>query len=269
MENLFNLEAVVNACFMDKNYKNSQLIHKHRQSHGFVYYKSGNSIYNFKGGKSVKAESGRFLYLPKYSSYTVSVNDYGEIYCINLLCNDDVFNIKNSNPNMRSFSFELSRVLEVESLYKKVVREMFFKRPYYELTVKSLVYNLAAIIYSEKYSAYVPTQTSEKLQPAITYINEHYIERDLNIPNLARMCNLSESYFRRLFIKCYNKSPIKYINERRINYATEFLQSGLYSISEVAVFSGFEDLGYFSRVYKRITGEMPSEILKKIACSKK
>ncbi len=268
MENLFNLEAVVNACYMDKNCKNSQHIHNNRQSHGFVYFKSGNSIYNFKGGKSVKAETGDFIYLPKYSSYSVSVNSIGEVYCINLLCNDDVFTPKISEPNIRSFSFELSRTLEVECLYKKVIREMFFKHPYYELTVKSLVYNLAAIIYSEKYSAYVPTQTSEKLQPAITYINEHYIERDLNVPNLARMCNLSESYFRRLFIKCYKKTPMKYINERRINYATEFLQSGLYSISEVAVFSGFEDLGYFSRAYKRITGEMPSEILKKIACSK-
>lgn len=137
---------------------------------------------------------------------------------------------------------------------------MYLKKAYYELLVNSLVYELASIIFTERDSEYAPSAIKFKLLPALDYIDENYINKDLSVPHLAAMCDMSENYFRRLFTKYYGVSPVKYINEKRMNYASEFLKSGLYSVTETAALTGFDDVGYFSRLYKKITGEKPSEI---------
>lgn len=253
----FELYSIVNSCFMGKNFRDRQRVHTDRYSHGFVYFKEGHNIYDFDGGKSVTTGKGCFLYLPKYSTYTVTQRIPSEVYCVNIECNDDIFG--SGLPNEKCFSMTLKRELEVESIYKKIVRESYLKKPFYELTLKSLVYELCAIILSEKNAEYLPSGVGVKLAPAVAYIDEHYIEKDLKIPYLASLCDMSENYFRRLFTKHFGMSPIKYVNEKRIKYASEFLQSGLYSVSEVAEIAGFDDIGYFSRSYKRITGEVPSD----------
>ena len=253
----FELYEVVNACFMGKDYTRNICSFSDRLSHGFVYFKEGDSVYTFKSGKTIHVTTGDFLYLPKYSTYSFKSNIRGEVYCINLQCNDDIFD--NEDPNESPFCFSLKRNFDVESIYKKVIREMYLKRSYYELTVKSLVYHLVSIILSEKDSEYTPMSVKNKLIPALNYIDEHYLENDLSIPYLASICNVSETYFRKLFNNCFGVSPVKYINEKKIKYASDFLKSGLYNVSETASLTGFNDVGYFSRLYKKIIGEMPSQ----------
>lgn len=252
----FDLYSVDNSCYMGKDHIDRQRYHPNRSSHGFVYFKKGHNTYMFHNGKSIDTGTGCFLYLPKYSTYNVYSHMKSEVYCVNIQCNDDVFGDK--DPNDGCFSLPLKRTTEIEGIYKRLIRAMYLKKPYYELTVKALVYELAAMVLSEKNSDYIPSSVCLRLSPAINYINEHYIERDLKIPFLASLCNMSENYFRRLFTSSFGMSPLKYINERRINYASEFLKSGLYSVSDVASFAGFDDIGYFSRTYKKILGETPS-----------
>lgn len=248
---------VHNSCFIDKKFTSPISSHANRASHGFVYFKSGQTNYTFINGKNVLASGGCFLYLPKYSTYSFKRITAGELYCINLDCNDDVFG--EGAPDDKSFCFPLKRTNEIESIYKKVVREMFLKKPYFDLRIRGLIYELCSIIFSELDSEYIPTEKRSKLAPAVSFIDENYTSHNLKISYLASLCDMSENYFRRMFTATYGKSPVKYINERRINYASEFLRSGLYSVTEVASITGFDDIGYFSRVYKKISGELPSE----------
>lgn len=257
----FRLDSVENSCHIGRDYRDSTSMHSNRYSHGFVFFKSGSTEYTFKGGKKIIADEGCFLYLPKYSTYSFRKITHGDLYCINLQCNDDVFG--DGPPDEKCFKYILKRTSEVESIYKKVVREMYFKKPYYDLRVFSMVYELSSILFNEINFEYSPSGVLERLAPALSYIDEHYTDRNLRISHLASLCDMSENYFRRLFHKKFGKSPIKYINERKIDYATEFLQSGLYSVSEVSSIAGFDDIGYFSRIYKKITGEIPSKNLLK------
>ena len=253
----FELYEVVNACFMGKDYTSNICSFTDRPSHGFVYFREGDNIYTFKSGKSIHVTAGDFFYLPKYSNYSFKRNIKGDVYCINLQCNDDIFN--NADPDESAFRFSLKRNFDVENIYKKVIREMYLKKPYYELSVKSLVYQLVSIILTEKDSEYTPMNLKTKLLPALNMIDEHYLDNDLSVPYLASICNVSETYFRKLFNNCFGVSPVKYINEKKIKYASDFLKSGLYNVSETASLTGFNDVGYFSRLYKKIIGEMPSQ----------
>ena len=54
-------------------------------------------------------------------------------------------------------------------------------------------------------------------------------------------------------------SPIQYVIDLRIDFASHLLQSRLYTISEVATKSGFTDPKYFSRVFKARFGLTPKE----------
>jgi two-component system response regulator YesN len=85
----------------------------------------------------------------------------------------------------------------------------------------------------------------------------------VQISELAALSGVSDTYFRRLFLETYGERPLDYLNRLRIGYARELLISGYYSTTEVALRSGFSDPKYFSTVFKRITGETPTEFKNK------
>lgn len=66
-----------------------------------------------------------------------------------------------------------------------------------------------------------------------------------------------------------NVSPLKYLNDLKINYAIGLLKTGYYTIEEIADLSGFNDPKYFSTLYKKRFGVPPSEKLRKALSSKK
>ena len=128
---------------------------------------------------------------------------------------------------------------------------------------KSLLYNILYDLRKEYEMGYVANDTVALINPAIDYIYREYTNDNIEISHLADICNISEAYFRRIFLKSYGISPIKYINNLKIERAKELISSGLYSISDAAAASGFHDDSYFSRKFRNATGVSPSEYLKK------
>ena len=111
----------------------------------------------------------------------------------------------------------------------------------------------------EFHAEYVPESKLCILNPAIEVIHNEYTKENINIKILSEMCGISEAYFRRLFAKKYGVSPLKYINTLKFKRAKELLESGYYSISKVAELSGFHDVYYFSREFKKAVGVSTSE----------
>lgn len=95
--------------------------------------------------------------------------------------------------------------------------------------------------------------------PAVDYIHTHYTTELLSVASLAEMCHMSPENFRSLFRIFYGTSPVKYINHLKMTRATELIDSGLYSISQAAILSGYNDVSHFSREFKKTMGVSPSE----------
>ena len=106
-------------------------------------------------------------------------------------------------------------------------------------------------------------EASNKLLPAIRYLNSHFTNNDVDIATVAKEVGMSESYLRRLFLRTFGKRPLEYLNQLRIDYAKELLKSGYYSIEQVGELSGFGDPKYFSTVFKKYRGISPSEYRKR------
>ena len=110
-----------------------------------------------------------------------------------------------------------------------------------------------------QYEYALPYSTSEKIKPAIDYIHENYYKENIQVDHLALLCGISSVHLRNIFNKKFAMSPIKYINNLKISRAKELLDSQFYTVGEVCLMSGYNDESYFSREFKKITGDSPSE----------
>ena len=70
---------------------------------------------------------------------------------------------------------------------------------------------------------------------------------------------MSEVYFRKIFKEDLGTSPQKYIIKLRLQKAADLIETGDYSLKEIAVMSGYNDYKYFSSEFKHLFGTSPSE----------
>jgi AraC-like DNA-binding protein len=103
----------------------------------------------------------------------------------------------------------------------------------------------------------------ERVVKALRHIREN-VNKNISIEALSSVSMLSVDHFIRLFKKDMNCTPLQYINRKKIEKAQLMLMIGLKSIKEIATDLSFDDLSYFFRLFKKITGESPSEYRKRI-----
>lgn len=90
------------------------------------------------------------------------------------------------------------------------------------------------------------------------YIAKHYME-DISMQNAAQAMRYSEAYFCKLFKQCFRVNFSVYLNEYRIEKAKEMMSDPKVNIKDISTVCGYSDSNYFARVFKRVTGQTPSE----------
>ena len=81
--------------------------------------------------------------------------------------------------------------------------------------------------------------------------------QNLSIGEVAKMCNVSEIYFRKLFREYSGLSPIEYRIARKIRKAQSLLEFDDLNTTETAQLLGFSDCAYFCKQFKAVTGMTP------------
>ncbi len=94
---------------------------------------------------------------------------------------------------------------------------------------------------------------------SIREITELHLFSNLNVGQIPKLSNQSLFSFKRSFKKEYNDNRTNYINYRRIEKAKELLALTKLSIGEIAIELGFQDLLYFTRLFKNKIGIPPSK----------
>ena len=97
----------------------------------------------------------------------------------------------------------------------------------------------------------------------ISYISKNY-GRNMPLEEIADAVGLSPNYICSLFKKEMGVNLFNYIMEYRINRAKELLMSTNMKSYEIADQTGFSDESYFSRSFKRITGQSPIEFKRSV-----
>jgi len=103
-------------------------------------------------------------------------------------------------------------------------------------------------------------ETGEKLsvvEQVKAYIDSHYTER-ISRSELAERFFLSQDYLSHAFSARFGTTIPEYINRLRVSRACEELDNGR-NVTEAAGLAGFDNLSYFSTLFKKMTGVSPSD----------
>ena len=147
---------------------------------------------------------------------------------------------------------------QIASLYDEAVAG-------YELALKSLFLQAVFLLlqYSEKNTPSDTRASSDKLKQVLDYIELHYAE-PISVSELAKLCYFSEYHFMRFFKKHMNMTCVEYINNLRLEKSVELFKQGNSSILEVSLSTGFHNLSYFHRAFKKKYRMTPLSFIKKL-----
>ena len=122
----------------------------------------------------------------------------------------------------------------------------------------SNLYRLLAIFFGEADYIVANSNERKKIIPALNYINKNP-QYAVSVIELAKMCDLSPSHFRRIFKSLMGKTPIKYKNQLIMYHACKMLDNGNMNVSEISGALGFSDIYTFSQIFKKEIGISPSK----------
>lgn len=112
--------------------------------------------------------------------------------------------------------------------------------------------------YVQQYEINIDENSGKALiQKSIEYMQEHFRE-SLTLTDISRTIGLSVSYFSYLFKQETGKNYIEYLNEIRLLATMKDLMNTDEKVVVVAQKNGFQNLEYFSRYFKKQTGESPA-----------
>ena len=96
------------------------------------------------------------------------------------------------------------------------------------------------------------------IEPALRMIRDSFSEK-FTVDMLADACRMSKYHFCRIFKAAMKMGAIQYLNAYRLKIADAMLAKTDSSVSEVAEICGFEDAGYFARIYRKQFGRTPKQ----------
>ena len=113
----------------------------------------------------------------------------------------------------------------------------------------------------------IKREHSAAIPPAVNTFLESVFNQDKlpgNIASYAHEAGISENYLSRLVKQSTGRSVGAWIDIVRIQRAKRMLSSTTLPVIDIASAVGIEDQSYFSRLFKKETGETPSSFRKKM-----
>lgn len=218
---------------------------KNRDTYGLSFCRDGQITYTHNGQTFV-SDKDCIVILPQKGSYTLSGDKTGFFSLINFTCVQSICDTFVTIPiqNIEVFEKDFEKIKEL------------FLFPENHSKIMSIFYNMLHNLTKEDGAC-------KTIAPAINYIEKNYSSPDISNELLADLCNISEVYLRKLFLKHLKMTPRQYLLEIRLQKAKQLLSEGVLKINAVGEKCGFTSPYHFSRFFKTTTGLTPTEYMLK------
>ena len=224
-----------------------------RKQHIFYLITSGKRTY-YINGKSFELSANQVLFIPHGTMYKTQAHEINGKKCTGIGIIFDAVLEDGSYVSLPQMVYHRPCDTKGKELFEKI-HATYNDYPVKLTKLKSLMLELISHLAYEN-----DNQMKEILKPALDYFSITYKE-NLPIQSYAEKCNLSESYFRKIFRETIGMSPINYRNELRFAEA-ERLYSLYRNIGRVAEEVGFCDEVFFTKLYKKRFGTSIKNITK-------
>ncbi|UCE06525.1 MAG: helix-turn-helix domain-containing protein [bacterium] len=107
-----------------------------------------------------------------------------------------------------------------------------------------------------------PGNEQEFISKAIATVEAQLEKSRFTVEDLAKNLAMSRSQLHRKIKALTNQSTSQFIHTVRLHKAATLLKQSDYTISEVAYKVGFDDAGYFTRIFQKHYGKSPREFMK-------
>ncbi len=101
------------------------------------------------------------------------------------------------------------------------------------------------------------SQYRDLVAQAVAYMDEHYMDENISLTEVAGYTNVSANYFSAVFSQEMQQTFVEYITGKRMEKAKELLRETDKRSSEIAAEVGYKDSHYFSFVFKKTQGCSP------------
>lgn len=205
-------------------------------------FRIGGSAAISAGGREYTVNTSDILYLPQHLGYTARYTDT-ELIVIHFLTQSD-----DECPEVHT----LASAEEIYKLFLQTLTLWEQKEPGYPVYAMAQLYTILGTVFQK--------ETTTKLPPrflkVLSFINANYRDGSIGIKTICADNGISETAFRQLFRRYYQKTPTAYITDLRLEYARNLI-AGDVPVEQAAPESGFNDPKYFARVVKKRYGCTP------------
>ena len=165
------------------------------------------------------------------------------------------------------FSGSVNAIFDAMARLETAETESRFTVAADKFSVISSIYSLfAAIIEMKLYSPVSIKELPEdknlvKLKTVLSFIRSNY-DKQIALSDMAQIVSMSPKYFCHFFKSMTRKTPVDYLVSYRVEKAARKLLSTDMSVTDIAFATGFNDLSYFIKTFKKLKGETPANFRK-------
>lgn len=153
----------------------------------------------------------------------------------------------------------------VVSIYNSIANELESKQYNYKQVVigycKSLLALLNRIALKDGFPANTMSPKTELMRNTFQYIYDNF-QKPISTKDISEAMSVSQYYLSHVFKSSTGKTVLEVLQFVRCKNAYAMLSSGRFNVSQSAFKSGFNNLSYFSKTYKKIMGKLPADELK-------
>lgn len=223
------------------------------RKHSFVFVLDGAAEYELEG-KIYRVRKNDLIYI-KPNTHRKAKTEYMNFVAID-------FCLKGNQELNLPILFHIFDITKYIYYFQELNSEWLKKGLEYRLKCKGLFILILHMLFTEV-DEKPKNRTVEDIK---NYIIKNYLSA-VSVNEIAAKMGISAVYCGALFKK-YEKCTIShYINQIRIHQAINLMETSNMNISEIAYQTGFNDIYYFSKIFKKTVGIPPSDFKKK-ACVK-
>lgn len=221
-----------------------------KKQHIFLHLNGCKAKYVMKNGKVFTAKSNDVVYCPQGCEYTVEFFDFETEKSHTIGLNFFLFDEENQPIALSDEIVVFScKGVKIRALFEESLRQNSLH--FIPTNPKAATFRIInEIAENEQRKSFNPL-----IAKGIEYLNERYMD-DPPIADLARLCYVSEVYFRRLFKKETGVSPLEYKTALRMQKAQEWLAFDDVPVGEIARQLGYAT-AHFIQQFKAHYGVSP------------
>ncbi|GFZ96504.1 hypothetical protein GCM10008018_48610 [Paenibacillus marchantiophytorum] len=157
---------------------------------------------------------------------------------------------------VHSFHFEY-----LKTRFSLLSQHWLRKSPYTATLCHSILLEILSILNEQSDSSSLPNKHYRLVMQLQHYILEHYREQ-IQLSELSALVERTPNYVSTIYKQATGQTITEYIQQIRIEAARDLLINSQMTIGEISEALGFCEQSYFNKVFKKITGTLPSAYLK-------